>query len=877
MRPLITTIKPYGIREKGDDMISFLKKTGLCALTCVALHAVADDGGRAIYEKGLRAYETDPSAAVSLFVSAVAEGSVEAMMAAAHCCEEGRGVPENYAFAIMWRSNAVEKDPVKACVGMAQMDSLWHGVREDDLAERRARFERHATDVDAAFAYVNQLLNDGKQAEAEDMLERAIVKFPPDARLFFTRGVMCRSRWDKFSAEIYFKGVMALEPDSYRANAGTATIKLDGIRYSTSVDASIEKAVKDHPEDIFLRWLHALHCRTSLNNPGGVPSYKWILERWNPGPVMVHHTYANDLSEKLGRNEIALIHREIAIKQAERSWTCQGMANTLFKLYRFEEAELYYARAAELDENDFKHLYQWGQCLARLEKFKEAESLFRMAREIKPSERLLRYDLAKCLVERGQYDEAFHIYTELEAEGSDGDVLLGLATMYGHGLGIEKDEKKSDKYLTRFHNSYTPKDKTMVIPRPAGRIRRSTAMRAAAQGEVYYYGRVGRSMNYATAADNFLLAVNKGADIGACGLVQVYAVGGPSLERNTAVALEWFDWLEISEPKDYLRSPAATEVVRIRMGCYGNDFADSTEAVKIARAVYELDESSANGVLLARALAFDAQLPSAVALMSELVARAEKNGHIRGLAEKRRMLALYEAGEAEKTLLEPPPLNVGTNAATAKLPADLNKPKPSPKKISKKPKPYPPGEQGLIDKANDYSIGKNALEKNYVKALECFTKAYEMNGEKRARAARGIAWLYQRGDPGVEKNYEMAEMWYLRAFEAGDERALMLCMRLYFSLKERKASDSEKALEYAGIISTSDKVNGAAHWMSAMAYAEVSRFDEAVKALERALVLLEQEKRGYVSDEFKKRLRDDLECYKRGELPPLEDKQGAGQ
>lgn len=828
-------------------------------------HAMAKEvaeAGRTTYEEGLKAYETDPGAACSLFVKAVSEGSVEAMMAAGHCCAEGRGVPENYAFAMTWRMNAVKMDPVRACKGMAMMDSLEQGLREKDLPARRDRFEQHAPDVEAALAYVNQLLNDGQQTEAEDMLERAIVKFHPDARLLFIRGVMCRSRWDKSSAEIYFKGVAALEPDSYRASAGAATINLDRQQIPSSVDASMKKLVKDYPDDIFLHWLYGIHCRTCWSTyPEGVQTYEWILERWNPGPVMVHQTYANELSERWGRDEEALKHREIALKQSERSWTCQGMANTLYKLYRFPEAERFYARAVELDEHDFKYIYQWGRCLARLERFIEAEALFREALEIDPSDVLLRYDLAKCLVERGQSAEAFRIYTELEARGRDADEMLGLATLYRHGIGVEKDEKKADEYMTRFHKSIMPKDRPMIIPRPSGHITHGAAMSPAISGEEYYYGRGRKDVEYAAAADGFMKAVKKGADIGACGLVQVYAIGGYGLERNTAVALEWFDWLENKNPKNYLRSPAVSDVVRIRMGCYGKDYANPAEAVRIARAVYELDATSDNGLQLARALAFDNQFSAAAGLMDELVKRAEKNGHVRGLEEKKRLLALYTADRTEEIERAEEQTWKSPTGAAPYRPADLNA------SAAEKDESPARKESAYILQGHDYASGRG-VDKDLSKAMECYIKAFEMNGENKGHAARLIGGLYRVGGPNLEKNVAKAEGWFQCALDAGDKQARTSFLLLYLSPDNPESRNMEKAVACADALSVMESANVVDLHLCAQAYAQVGRFDDAIKLCERVIKLFEQQTHGN-TERVLLHQREVIERYKRGEKPFL--------
>ncbi|WP_372845644.1 tetratricopeptide repeat protein [Pontiella sp.] len=375
-------------------------------MSCMAAAAFSTTDADKVYRQGLDAYPTNAAVAYGLFVQAVGEGSVEAIMAAAHCCEFGKGVTENRRVASSWRLRAMNFDAVAACRGMAEIDSLNHALRENDLEVRRSRFEANAADRATARTYVLQLLKDGRQAEAEDMLERTIVKFKPDARLLFERGVMARSRWDKQSAMLYFAGVLVLEDSSPRARAAQAAIQMDADKNVSEGYGVLRRVMEENPDDLFLTWLFAIQCRGQRRFAReGAAAYERILEEWKPGPVMVHHTYANILTESLGRLDDALVHRRIALEQAERAWTYQGLANTLMDLNQLEEAIVAYEKAVELKPEDPDYLRQYGRALLKARRGDEAVAIFEQLYALDPTDTFALMFKAQELRNSGRTDE----------------------------------------------------------------------------------------------------------------------------------------------------------------------------------------------------------------------------------------------------------------------------------------------------------------------------------------------------------------------------------------------------------------------------------------------------------------------------------------
>ncbi|MEE9369683.1 MAG: tetratricopeptide repeat protein [Pontiella sp.] len=492
-------------------------------------------GGEEVYELGMDAYPTNTTVAYELFIKAAGEGAVEAMMAAGYCCEHGAGVVESRGTAHAWHRIAIEKDSIAACRGMAAMDSLYHGIREKDLTERRARFEKHAQDVDSAYTYVLQLLVGGRQAEAEDMLERAIVKFDPSARMLFARGVMARSRWDKASARIYFIGVQAVEASGPLTEIADAVIRMDEEKEVTEGFRVLIRLMNDYRDNQFIKWLFAIQCREQKkNSQGGAAAFEEVLAAWKPGPVMIHHTYANLLTEKLGRTEDALPHRLIAVEQAERPWTCQGLANTLNSLERYEEAEPWYAKAVELNSEYYKYWYQWGVCLLKLGCYADAEKVFRKAEQLNPENTSVRSKLLTCLIECGNYAEVVSRCEKLLVINPNNRLALkNLARLYAEGLGVEKDLEKAERFRTK---SGHPTPARPYAPRPEGGT-------LFLEAQKYSLGQAGQRRDKVKALELYMksyAANDTYKDKAAYAIGSIYARGGGGVSRSRQLALEWY-------------------------------------------------------------------------------------------------------------------------------------------------------------------------------------------------------------------------------------------------------------------------------------------------------------------------------------------------
>ncbi len=430
-------------------------KRGLLAISICLAAGFAHGSAEELYSAGLKAYPTNAAAAYGLFVQAVGDGSVEAIMAAGHCCEHGIGAVADEKMAYVWRRHAVHSDPAAACRGLAAIESLYQGVRDGDLEERRRRFDEHGSSREDAHGHVMQLLTGGKQAEAEDMLERAMVKFPPDSRFFYERGVMARSRWGKADAAVYFQGVLALEETGPLAEAAQTMIRMDQGADIEGGFSVLRRLMNEHSDDPFFAWLFAIQCREQKKNSReGAEAYEKILAVWEPGPVMVHHTYANILTESLGRPESALGHRRIAVELAPRGWTYQGLGNTLRELGRYDEAAEAFAEAVELDPDD-DYWRQWGMSLYTAGHDEDALEKFREAFACNPSDISSLLFQGRTLQRLGRLEEGFSCYKQAAESAPKhrfAAVYAALSSLYGYGT--EPDFDKAGQFARTLNEKY---------------------------------------------------------------------------------------------------------------------------------------------------------------------------------------------------------------------------------------------------------------------------------------------------------------------------------------------------------------------------------------------------------------------------------------
>ncbi|HVU90069.1 MAG TPA: tetratricopeptide repeat protein [Pirellulales bacterium] len=263
------------------------------------------------------------------------------------------------------------------------------------------------------------LLSAGKQGEAERLLGTELNRYPaalqlvdflrrgdfkaahdhkmknfrairPAQRALFLRAACLRSRFDKEIAFQTFTAVLMCGRRTPSSRCAEAMLELDSEQLHKGPPADVDRAFADfekladrYPDDVIVRWMLAVQCRTWDRNELGVIAFKKILERWHPGPAIVHQTYAN-LLDNLGRYDEALPERRLAVALSPAWWTYDGLGNTLDNLSRFAEADAAHAIATRMNPQRALNWSNWAESLNGLGKFDEAIKKSEQALKLNP-------------------------------------------------------------------------------------------------------------------------------------------------------------------------------------------------------------------------------------------------------------------------------------------------------------------------------------------------------------------------------------------------------------------------------------------------------------------------------------------------------------
>jgi tetratricopeptide (TPR) repeat protein len=266
---------------------------------------------------------------------------------------------------------------------------------------------------------VVRLLGAGKQSDAEQILLAVNARLRPDPRLVFVQGVCRRSRWNKSEATRLFGRVVKLAPGSPEAQAAASAIALDTKQKTKDNFARLRELASAHPTDPFFPWLFAIQARDYWRRTGNTrysreaaEAYGKVLEVFDVGPVMVHHTYANVLDEELGRYEDALKHRRIAVGQGPAAWSLHGMGNTFYAMKRYAEAADAYGRASQISPNDVTYLFDWACALSMQKKLDACVEKCRRVVALDPKHHRCHSTLGNALRCQGQHVEALKHFRE---------------------------------------------------------------------------------------------------------------------------------------------------------------------------------------------------------------------------------------------------------------------------------------------------------------------------------------------------------------------------------------------------------------------------------------------------------------------------------
>lgn len=245
---------------------------------------------------------------------------------------------------------------------------------------------------DRAHAEIMNMLSAGRQADAEDMLAILVGAFPENQPLAFAQAVCSRSRWAKSRASWQFRRVMELAPSTVEGKAARYMLDLDARKMVEDNMNGLRILIQQNPKHPLLLWLMGMTCQDNYKHTDkttyakeGERSYRALLTLWDVGPVLLHQTFANILSEQLDLTEEALKHRQLAAELEPAGWTYQGLANTLTRMKRYDEADLAFAKLMELDPDDAQYWWNWALMLNQAGRNEDCIEKCRKAAELDPT------------------------------------------------------------------------------------------------------------------------------------------------------------------------------------------------------------------------------------------------------------------------------------------------------------------------------------------------------------------------------------------------------------------------------------------------------------------------------------------------------------
>ena len=271
---------------------------------------------------------------------------------------------------------------------------------------------------DTAFDYLKQ----GKQDKAEEILASAVEQDVKNQRLVFFMAVCARSRWMKRNALPIFNYVAKLNPDTPEGKCSAIMLAIDCQKEYKDNFAALETLYQKNPHDPLILWMTAVACRElgrrgapRIYSEKGATYYAMLLKTMTPGPVLLYQTYANILSEELGKHEEALKYREMAVRLEPAPWSYQGMASTLTYLKRYEEADINYKKCIELAPDRASYLSSWAWSMGQRNKYDKAFDLYKRVAEIAPNHSESWRNLGWCAKKLNRFDESRKYYDKAKS------------------------------------------------------------------------------------------------------------------------------------------------------------------------------------------------------------------------------------------------------------------------------------------------------------------------------------------------------------------------------------------------------------------------------------------------------------------------------
>ncbi len=327
-----------------------------------------------------------------------------------------------------------------------QIPELREFKMEPEIREKIAAIKYESPDV--IYDTILEELSAGRQNDAEYLLEYFTAVYPKNQKLAFANAVCIRSRFDVDEGMKQFQHVLDLDPTTPEGHCAKYVLKLDRKEFVDGNFKGLKLLIQQNPDNPLIHWAMGFMCRDfyrhthkTTYSKDGVEAYRRLFEIFDVCPVLVHQSFANILTEELELYEEALKHRRIAVKLSPKSWSYQGLGNTLRDMGRYEEADEAYVemikrcddddvywyswarncyklkqyeksidkarKSLELDPTYIKSLALWGDCLCELEKYEEAIAKYNEALKLDPAHYSCYGDIAYTLRRQEKYEEAY--------------------------------------------------------------------------------------------------------------------------------------------------------------------------------------------------------------------------------------------------------------------------------------------------------------------------------------------------------------------------------------------------------------------------------------------------------------------------------------
>jgi tetratricopeptide (TPR) repeat protein len=258
-------------------------------------------------------------------------------------------------------------------------------------------------------AEVMKLLSAGKQSDAEAVVKSNIDRLKENQRMVFLLAALARSRFAVGEAVPIFQYVSKMGTNTVEGACAYEVVQLDLKKDVGRHFMALQELVRSHPDDIMVRWMLAVQCRSLGLNEEGIVHYKKILETWNPGPVLVHQTYGN-LLDQLKRYDEALVERRIAVTLEPAGWSYQGLGNTFAAMGSNAFSAAAFSEAVKFEPHEARYWEAWGRVLMRMEQVDEAIVKCNKALALDPDYWVAWSTYGSCMEKQGKWEDAEKAY-----------------------------------------------------------------------------------------------------------------------------------------------------------------------------------------------------------------------------------------------------------------------------------------------------------------------------------------------------------------------------------------------------------------------------------------------------------------------------------